>query len=245
MLLTPGGRPYSTPITTGPSHTNHGAFMSRRPADEDAAPRSYGSFRTVCVRACDGYYFPLSNSTTKSNLYRDNMKCRSQCGDDARMFYLPSNSTDIDGALDLQGRSYGRTATAYVYRKTLVAGCQCKPDPWSETELERHKQYAEAEGKSPGDAASSDARPTTVASASDTLPAGEVSEPKSAEVVVPKQKPAPWKTTVSRATPKPIPQPSRLPTQQASAPGTGMFGGGMGLGGSQMTWPGDAPPRRP
>ena len=38
--------------------------------------------------------------------------------------------------------------TAFLFRKKLVDGCTCKPAPWSVTGLNRHRQYAIAEGRS-------------------------------------------------------------------------------------------------
>ena len=48
---------------------------------------------------------------------------------------------------DLSGRAYGRLPQAFQYRKELVAGCACKPEPWSEAELARHEAYAMIEAE--------------------------------------------------------------------------------------------------
>lgn len=236
QMTTPGGRAY-----TMPGSVTYGAQMSRRQsndADDDHDQRGSGSYKTICVRMCDGFFFPISNNTSKKGLYRDQMKCRSQCGDEGRLFYLPAKSTEVDGAVDLQGRVYGRLNTAYVYRKTLVAGCQCKADPWADSEIERHRQYAETDSEK------------KVAPA--PRPDQQIAD---AEAVVPKDSPeqiakdvgaAKPKQTTRTASVKPAPKFASIPrplVQQASAKST-PFGGGMGLGGGQLTWPGDAP-RRP
>jgi Protein of unknown function (DUF2865) len=198
-LMTPGGRPY-----TAPSVSNYGAYMSRRAHgdDDDHEQRSSGSYRTICVRTCDGYYFPISNSTTKRGFYRDNMKCRSQCGDDARIFFLPTKTTEVDGAVDLQGRQYGRMNTAYMYRKTLVAGCQCKPDPWADSELARHQHYADAElDKKLASLPKTDTATDTTGVATETTEVEKASDgQKVAEVPQPSSaKPTVWKTTTGPA----------------------------------------------
>ena len=41
--------------------------------------RSYGTYRTVCVRLCDGSFYPISFSTTPDNFARDEAQCRSSC----------------------------------------------------------------------------------------------------------------------------------------------------------------------
>lgn len=237
-MSTPGGRAY-----TMPGSVTFGSQMSRRlssDVEDDQDARNSGSYKTICVRVCDGFFFPISNSTPKRGLYRDQMKCRAQCGEDGRLFYLPSKSTEIDGAIDLQGRVYGRLNTAFVYRKTLVAGCQCKPDPWAETEIERHRQYAEADSEKKGYERQ---RSDQQIAATDGDVTKDSVEPAAKEIPAPKLK-TPTRLASAKSTPKPVAAP-RAVVQQASAPAKSYpFAGGMGLGGGQLTWPGDAP-RRP
>jgi hypothetical protein len=140
--LTPGGRAY-------PARDIGDRRKDRRDESTDE-PGESGTYRTLCVRMCDGYYFPISNSTTKKNFYRDQGKCKSTCGGEARLFVTPTNmsvspSASMENMVDLNGVAYARLPVAFRYRKTLVAGCQCKPEPWSDAELNRHRRYAEAE----------------------------------------------------------------------------------------------------
>lgn len=104
-----------------------------------------GQFQTFCVRTCDGYYFPLNRAVSSRSFRADANACRARCGGDAKLYYGPTDSDDKAAMLDLDGHSYGELATAFKYRKTLVSGCSCRPMPWSEAELERHRQYALAE----------------------------------------------------------------------------------------------------
>ncbi|MBA4171983.1 MAG: hypothetical protein C0511_04840 [Hyphomicrobium sp.] len=110
--------------------------------DERSAPASGGKYRTLCVRGCDGYYFPISNSVDRARFMRDSAQCRAGCGDEARLYYMPAGSDNMSTMLDLAGRSYLRMPNAFKYRKSLIDGCSCKPMPWSEAETLRHKQYA-------------------------------------------------------------------------------------------------------
>src|SRR5690606_21240858 len=48
------------------------------PAPEVDSSR-YGTFRTLCVRTCDGYYFPISFSTTTERFADDERACRAMC----------------------------------------------------------------------------------------------------------------------------------------------------------------------
>lgn len=115
----------------------------------DAAPlvpkvkrRTY-RYRTVCVRVCDGYYFPISFATSRSGLQRDSDICRQRCGAMGALYFTPSPHGDIDKAVDLDGRRYADLNDAYRYRKTYVKGCSCRAQPWSRSERARHASYAD------------------------------------------------------------------------------------------------------
>lgn len=100
-----------------------------------------GTLRTLCVRMCDGYYFPISSATTRSELARDADKCSALCSADAQLFYYTNAGGSVDTMVDLTGRAYSSLPNAFKYRHTLVKGCRCRPQPWSEAELERHRSY--------------------------------------------------------------------------------------------------------
>jgi Protein of unknown function (DUF2865) len=120
------------------------------PAERDDATPSEGKgsvFRTVCVRMCDGYYWPVSFATVRSRMHRDANACRASCGDEAKLFFMPSPTGQIEDAVDLTGRTYGRLPNAFRYRKALVSGCSCRPEPWSDAEMMRHERYALAEAE--------------------------------------------------------------------------------------------------
>jgi len=107
-------------------------------------PNAPQAYRTVCVRLCDGYYFPLSASSPRARLHRDDDLCRNSCESGARLFYHPV-SKDIDDAVDLEGQPYARLPNAFRYRKALKQGCTCRPEPWSEEARQRHDRYVSAE----------------------------------------------------------------------------------------------------
>ena len=101
-----------------------------------------GRYRTVCVRMCDGYYFPISHSVSRRDFHRDADMCRSRCAGDARLFYMPSSRARIEEAYDQTGMAYQRIKNAFLYRKKLIQGCACRPAPWSVAERLRHRMYA-------------------------------------------------------------------------------------------------------
>ena len=130
--------PYGAPFTPYSSDAE----------EEPPAPRG-GIYRTLCVRLCDGFYFPISDATTQDGFARDADMCNASCSADARLFYYPSIGGDVDSMVDLTGMAYSALPNAFRYRKTLVEGCRCRPQPWSQTELQRHRAYAAGLGGGP------------------------------------------------------------------------------------------------
>ena len=136
------GYPESTPyrsLYVWPSSRSFTAPpMERRESDLFDRPISY---RTLCVRLCDGFYFPISSATSGSGLGHDADVCSASCGTEARLFYHPNAGGDVDTMVDLSGMAYSALPNAFKYRKMLVPECRCRPQPWSETELQRHRSY--------------------------------------------------------------------------------------------------------
>lgn len=250
-FMTPGGQLYQP-----------GTLQSRRPSDQDghSDDRSSGSYRTICVRMCDGYYFPVSNATTKAGFYSDQRKCQSTCGEDARLFHHPASSTNVDQAVDNSGRMYGHLQTAFLYRKKLVSGCQCKQAPWSEAEVNRHKQYAAAEeAEKARQIAVAEKKPASqqhlAKSEADVtkLIAAKATIKVAGAAALNTEQPTSDGVTLAAKTSKAV---KSKPTNRPSTTKVALHGnqqlamkipqpisGGMGLGVAKVYWPGDTPPR--
>ncbi|MGF1650492.1 MAG: DUF2865 domain-containing protein [Hyphomicrobiaceae bacterium] len=114
----------------------------RRPLSQSSLPR----YRTLCVRLCDGYYFPISFAATRSNFSRDQKVCEARCPGQAVLFHVPSPAGDIADARDKSGKLYKELPTAFRYRKALVNACACRPPPWSVEERLRHAMYQRVPG---------------------------------------------------------------------------------------------------
>ena len=112
-----------------------------QPSGGDQPHERSGPVRTLCVRMCDGFYFPISSAASRSELARDADKCSALCSTEASLFYYSAAGGGIDTMVDLMGRAYTSLPNAFKYRKTLVRGCQCRPQPWTEAELQRHRGY--------------------------------------------------------------------------------------------------------
>ncbi len=91
----------------------------------DGAPS--GTFRTVCVRTCDGYYFPISYSTVQSRFADDQRTCQRECpATDAQLYTYRNPGEDVGQAVSLSGQPYTALPTAFQYRKEFNAACSCR-----------------------------------------------------------------------------------------------------------------------
>ena len=100
-----------------------------------------GGYTTVCVRLCDGYFFPISFSTNQSRLMADHAVCQNSCQAPSKLF-VHATGTDIDQAYDLMGKRYTSLPNAYLYRKEYLSDCRCKADPWTKEAKAVHERYA-------------------------------------------------------------------------------------------------------
>jgi hypothetical protein len=105
--------------------------------DEDSeAPRGnpnqfgnlpFATYRTLCVRLCDGYYFPVSFSTLPNHFQRDADLCQSQCAAPAELYYHQNPGGAVEQMVSASGQQpYTSLKTAWRYRKEYVPGCSCK-----------------------------------------------------------------------------------------------------------------------
>lgn len=89
------------------------------------------SYRTFCVRMCDGFYYPLNEASTPSSFLADEAKCQSSCSSPTKLFYSVSPGEDAGEMVALTGERYGELANAFRYRTEYVDACACKPKPWT------------------------------------------------------------------------------------------------------------------
>jgi hypothetical protein len=97
--------------------------------DPDAAfSGRYGTFRTLCVRKCDGYYFPISFSTSSERFGRDAAICQSMCPDtEVELFFHGQPNQESEDMISwLTREPYANLSTAFKYRKSLDPQCTCR-----------------------------------------------------------------------------------------------------------------------
>ncbi len=86
-----------------------------------------GSYRTLCVRMCDGFYFPISFAATPSRFREDEQVCQRTCPAAEVALYVHRNpGEDINQAVSLNGQPYTQLPNAFLYRKELVSTCGCR-----------------------------------------------------------------------------------------------------------------------
>lgn len=103
------------------------------PSAEYGAPS--GTFRTVCVRTCDGAYFPVSFATSQARFAADEQVCKAQCpAAEASLFTYRNPGEDINQAVSIGGQSYTALPNAFKYRTEFNPSCSCKPagQSWAE-----------------------------------------------------------------------------------------------------------------
>ena len=89
---------------------------------------NYGNtYRTMCVRKCDGYYFPISFSTIEMNFGADQIACEAQCPSaDVELFYHVNPGQLVEEMVALDGTPYKELPNAFSYRKELDKSCTCQ-----------------------------------------------------------------------------------------------------------------------
>ena len=122
--------------------------QSEQPASGRKQPHSNasaslgGGLRTMCVRLCDGYYWPMTFDARRSRMDHDAKACSASCSSEARAFVMPKSGEAKD-MVDAQGRPYLKLANAFKYRKAAAGSCSCRPDPWDEEARARHEGFSE------------------------------------------------------------------------------------------------------
>jgi hypothetical protein len=86
-----------------------------------------GTYRTLCVRTCDGYYYPISFSTVQSRFPEDERTCQRTCPNAEVMLFTHRNpGEDVNQAVSISGRSYRDLPNAFHYRQAVDPACTCR-----------------------------------------------------------------------------------------------------------------------
>jgi hypothetical protein len=124
----------------GPGNFLQNLFGNNNPgapgggAGADMGPPS-GTFRTVCVRTCDGFYFPISFATVPARFPDDERTCKALCpAAEANLFTYRNPGEDMSSAVSTNGQPYSSSPNAFRYRQEFNPSCSCKAagQTWSD-----------------------------------------------------------------------------------------------------------------
>jgi Protein of unknown function (DUF2865) len=121
----------------GPGNFLNNLFGNSAPPDvpgSDIGPQS-GTYRTVCVRTCDGAYFPISFATVPARFPDDEKQCKALCpATEATLFAYRNPGEDMNQAVSINGQPYSSSPNAFKYRTEFNPSCACKAagQTWSD-----------------------------------------------------------------------------------------------------------------
>ena len=81
-----------------------------------AADVGGGSYRTVCVRTCDGYFFPIRDATTRASFRGDAAHCAAMCPAAKTKLFVHRQPGGAETMVDRLGRPY--RSMPYAFRHT-------------------------------------------------------------------------------------------------------------------------------
>jgi hypothetical protein len=111
-----------------------GGNATTSPPLGDLGPPS-GTYRTVCVRTCDGGYFPISFATVPARFPDDEKTCKSLCpATDAALYAYRNPGEDINQAVSVNGQPYSALPNAFHFRTEFNPSCACRApgQTWSD-----------------------------------------------------------------------------------------------------------------
>jgi hypothetical protein len=99
------------------------------PGDEGTNPtgvEAHAGSKEVCVRTCDGYFFPISYSGSGGHSGDLAEMCRALCPNAEVALYSYSPAGDISQAVGADGARYADLPNALKYRKSVDSSCTCR-----------------------------------------------------------------------------------------------------------------------
>jgi hypothetical protein len=127
-----GGNLFESLFGPGP-----GAVLAPNASDSGYSGASGGGYRTVCVRTCDGFFYPISFSTNSTRFADDEKTCQKSCPAAEVMLFTHRNpGEDINQAVSTtSGQLYTSLPNAFKYRQAWDNNCSCRKagESWAQT----------------------------------------------------------------------------------------------------------------
>jgi Protein of unknown function (DUF2865) len=94
----------------------------------DVTPSDQSStYRTICVRTCDGFYFPVSYSASPAKFRDDEQVCQRMCpASEVMLFTYRNPGEDVAQAVSASGQPYTSLPNAFRYRQEFNSACSCR-----------------------------------------------------------------------------------------------------------------------
>src|SRR5580692_1806769 len=136
------GQQYANALQQQQQQSGPGNFLNNlfggnnnySPVPPDAGAPS-GTYRTVCVRACDGGYFPISFATVPQRFADDEKTCKALCpATEANLYAYRNPGEDMNQAVSVSGQAYTSSPNAFRFRQEFNPTCSCKAagQTWSD-----------------------------------------------------------------------------------------------------------------
>lgn len=118
--------PVLTPALGGAPVASQKKVQPSGPASTPGGVRTGGGGSlAVCVRTCDGFFFPINYEGARgTDRFAD--ACQASCpGAETEVYFKPP-AADISHAANARGRNYTQLPNAFRYRQGLDNTCSCK-----------------------------------------------------------------------------------------------------------------------
>jgi hypothetical protein len=114
-------------VNTGPAGGLFGSLFGNNGIFGPQDSNQSNTFRTICVRTCDGFYYPISFATTQTRFQDDQMQCQRMCpAAEVNLYTYRNPGEDVAQAVSLSGAPYTALPSAFKYRTEFNAACSCR-----------------------------------------------------------------------------------------------------------------------
>jgi hypothetical protein len=102
------------------------AIAKAAPYRDVSAPATFNKRRSVCVRMCDGYTFPIGDLTDSKDSSAHEAICQATCPSaPVKLFTLAPNEDNIEKAVSLDNKPYKSLPMAFAHQRTSDQACTC------------------------------------------------------------------------------------------------------------------------